>query len=129
MKLFIFLSMMFLHIIDDFVLQSQCLSNLKQKQWWKHNISITDDYEMYKNDYLMALFMHAFSWTFMILLPIAIYNKFNIDILFIVAFILNCMLHFMIDDLKANKKKISLVADQSLHMFQISATALLLLID
>lgn len=129
MKLYICLSMIFLHIIDDFVLQAACLSNLKQKKWWKDHLSITENYEMYKYDYLVALFMHAFSWTFMIMLPIAIYQNFDISLIFVIAFGLNCIIHFLVDDLKANKKLINLQLDQSIHISQILVTALIFLFE
>ena len=75
---FIFTAMIFLHIIDDYVLQAPCLCDLKQKSFWEKNAPQT----MYKNDYIIALIMHAFSWSFMIMLPIAVAKGFNIDINF-----------------------------------------------
>ena len=37
-------------------------------------------------------------------------------------FLVNAAIHAIIDDLKANKKKINLVIDQSLHIIQILIT-------
>lgn len=51
MKAFIFLSMLFCHIIDDYKLQPPLLNALKQKEWWEKNAPD----ELYKHDYLMAL--------------------------------------------------------------------------
>lgn len=54
MKYFIILiTMIFCHIVDDYYLQGW-LASAKQKSWWKKNAP--DD--LYKHDYLMALFMH-----------------------------------------------------------------------
>lgn len=117
-KEFIFIFMIFCHIIDDFVLQAPCLSNLKQKSWWKKNAP--DD--MYKNDYKVALIIHSLSWSFMIMLPIAIYYKFDIHISFLVQMIGNAILHGFVDDIKANKYKITLYTDQMLHIVQIIFT-------
>ena len=40
----------------------------------------------------------------------------------VTIFILNIGVHMIVDDLKANKKKINLIADQSIHLMQIIAT-------
>lgn len=117
----ILLWMIFLHIIDDYNLQGW-LANAKQKQWWTDNAP----QDMYKRDYLMALFMHSFSWAFMIMLPIMIANGFKVNTLFFTVFIVNVFLHCVIDNLKANSKKINLIQDQSLHILQIVLTYILL---
>lgn len=120
MKLIILLTMLFLHIVDDYYLQG-ILAQMKQKSWWKENAPD----ELYKNDYKVALLEHAFSWTFMIMLPITvtmiIQNNY-INTIYIVYFIMNWMLHAVIDHLKANKKTINLVVDQSCHILQIVVT-------
>ena len=55
------------HIIDDFVLQPQILSNLKQKDyWWKIGLGKGK----YKYDYICALLIHSASWSAMISLPL-----------------------------------------------------------
>ena len=59
--------MIFLHVVDDYYLQG-ILAQLKQKSWWEKNAPDP----LYKNDYKVALVTHAFSWTFMIMLPITI---------------------------------------------------------
>lgn len=123
-KEFIFIFMIFCHIIDDFVLQAPCLSNLKQKSWWKKNIP--DD--MYKNDYKVALVVHSLSWSFMIMLPIAIYYKFDIGMDFLIQMIGNAIIHGFVDDIKANKYKITLYTDQMVHMIQIILTFIRFLI-
>ena len=120
--IFIALSMMFCHIVDDYYLQG-CLANLKQKNWWKKNASD----EMYRNDYKMALFCHSFSWSFMIMLPLMIASSFALGWLWI-ALPINCLIHMLVDDAKANRHKINLWQDQSIHFIQISITFALFVI-
>lgn len=51
---------------------------------------------------------------------------FKVSNLFLVLFILNVIIHGLIDDIKANKGKINLVQDQTIHLIQIFITYLLL---
>ena len=115
MEIKILLLMLLCHIIDDFVLQPICLSKLKQKDWWEKHI-----YEnvMYKDDYKMALFIHSMSWSIMISLPIILFIDFP-DYLLFTMFVMNLLIHYYIDDLKANKLSINLMTDQFIHMLQI----------
>lgn len=114
--IFLLLFMLFCHVFDDYFLQG-CLANLKQKKWWEKNAP--DD--KYKYDYLMALGCHAFSWTFSIMLPLAINSGFNLNWFFL-AYPINFIIHYVTDDLKANRGKINLIADQSIHFAQIIIT-------
>ncbi len=118
----IFFLMILCHIIDDFVLQPVCLSNLKQKHWWDEHCHG----KQYKDDYKMALFIHSLSWSIMIHLPI-MYNMFYIfpEILILLSIIINTVIHYIVDDLKANKYKINLVIDQLIHFAQIILTFIL----
>lgn len=77
---------------------------------------------MYKDDYIVALIMHSFSWAFMIMLPIAFAMKFEVSLFYIIALFVNSFIHCVVDDLKANKMKISLFADQIIHVCQIALT-------
>lgn len=113
---YLLIAMVFCHIIDDYVLQG-CLANLKQKDWWSRNAA--DD--LYKHDYLMALFMHAFSWSTSIMIPLFIVTSFNIGWV-LIMFPINIIIHMVVDDLKANRHKINLIADQSIHLGQILLT-------
>lgn len=113
----VLLTMVFLHIVNDFNMQGW-LANAKQKQWWADNASQS----LYKFDYIYALFIHSFSWTFMVMLPILSVLNWAPTIIFYLWFILNTILHAVIDDLKANKRKINLMADQSMHLGQILTT-------
>ena len=124
-KSFIILWMLFNHVFDDYFLQG-CLANLKQEEYWQKNIP-ENFYEFYRDDYLMALLMHSLSWSFMIMLPIAFVMSFNVDLVFVVFFFLNVIFHAVVDDMKANRKTINLVIDQSIHIFQVLFTYLLLL--
>ena len=118
MNLFIILSMIFCHIVDDYYLQGW-LASAKQKKWWEENAP----QKLYNHDYIMALIMHSMSWSFMIMLPIAISMSFNVSILFVIVFILNAIIHALVDNLKANKLQISLITDQLIHLLQIFVTA------
>ena len=120
---FIILSMIFLHIIDDFFLQIPWLATGKQKSMWEEKAPDT----LYKYDYLCALIIHAFSWSFMIMLPVAFSMNFNVTAFFVYILIINMAVHAAIDNLKANKKLINLWIDQIAHLFQIILTALLFL--
>ena len=120
-KMVLLLSMLFFHIVDDYYLQGW-LSSAKQKSWWEKNAPD----KLYKNDYIMALCEHAFSWTFMIMLVPAIYTYFNASDLafklYMFVFCFNWMIHCIIDDCKANKKNINLIQDQLIHIGQIIVT-------
>lgn len=118
MKAFVFIAMIFCHIVDDYYLQG-VLAKMKQKEWWENQEKYTN---LYKFDYIVGLLMHSLSWAFMIMLPIALYLHFKIDWVFGLTFVINAIIHCVIDDLKANKKTINLVLDQSAHIVQICAT-------
>ena len=120
MKLFILLCMIFFHIADDYYLQG-ILASMKQKSWWKNNYPD----KLYKYDYLMALFMHSFSWAFMIMLPPTVYTMIVGATWYPILYVLNLCVHFYVDNLKANKMKINLIQDQCVHMIQIVGTWLL----
>lgn len=120
---FLFLTMIFAHIIDDYNLQGW-LASAKQKSWWENNAPE----KLYKHDYIMALLMHSLSWSFLIMLPLAYYQKFNISLTFCMAFLINAFIHMFVDDLKANRKTISLIIDQVLHLAQIVITAAVFLV-
>ena len=116
MKLFILFLMFFLHIVDDYYLQG-ILAKMKQKKWWKEN---TNDNRC-RYDYIIALLMHAFSWSFLTLMPIVLYLQ-SLYIWLCVALLINTVIHCIVDDLKANKLKINLIADQSIHIIQLIIT-------
>jgi hypothetical protein len=117
-NIFMFLAMIFMHIFDDYCLQG-ILASMKQKSWWQNH----DAYkELYKYDYIVALIMHSFSWSFMVMMPIAFAMSFSITIGFVVILLTNMIVHCVVDDLKANKLKINLIYDQAVHIAQIVIT-------
>ena len=122
-KVLLLLAMIFMHIVDDYYLQGW-LASAKQKSYWEQNAPD----KLYKNDYMMALFMHSFSWTFMIMLIPTIYALIvatNINIVtwaILAFFVLNLCLHMITDDKKANRKEINLIQDQLVHLAQIIFT-------
>ena len=118
--IFLLLLMIFCHIVDDYYLQGW-LASAKQKQWWKENAPQS----LYKYDYLWALLMHSFSWSFMIMLPIFFINGFVVTEQLFAAFAFNIMIHGFTGNLKANEFKINLWVDQLIHMSQIVGTWLL----
>lgn len=124
MRIVLLFTMLFLHLVDDYYLQG-ILAQMKQKSWWEKNAPDP----LYKNDYKVALIEHAFSWTFMIMLPITVLMVINNNILivlWIVAFVVNWIIHGWTDHLKANVHNISLVTDQTTHVCQIIATWVLM---
>ena len=114
--------MIFCHIVDDYNLQGW-LASAKQKKYWQENAPE----KMYEYDYIWALIMHSFSWAFMVMLPIAFTKGFEVGISYLIAFLINLIIHAFIDDLKANKRKINLWTDQVIHLCQITFTAIILL--
>lgn len=121
-KIAILFSMIFCHVVDDYYLQGW-LASAKQKSWWEQNAPG----ELYRYDYIAALFMHSFSWSFMTMLVptiilIIVGAEWNPAIL-----IINLLIHMFVDNLKANKKKINLVQDQVIHLVQIAFTWLILI--
>jgi hypothetical protein len=115
--------MLFCHVLDDYTLQGW-LANGKQKEFWKKNAPDA----MYEYDYIIALIMHSISWSFMIMLPIAIHRSFAVGSGFCIVFILNTICHAIVDNLKANEKVINLWVDQLVHIWQIAVTAFIFLI-
>ena len=123
-KVILLIFMIFFHIWDDFGRQG-ILALMKQKSWWEEQ----KDYKnMYKNDYIIALLVHGFSWTVMIHIPIIfyyLYMSYEINIIHfighIIIFISTWILHCYIDDTKCNQHKINLIIDQTCHLIQIIA--------
>ena len=122
-KILLLFAMIFLHIVDDYYLQGW-LASAKQKSYWEQNAPD----KLYKHDYIMALFMHSFSWAFMIMLVPTIYAltvavSINaVTIMIAIFFVVNLCLHMYTDDQKANKKKINLIQDQLVHLVQVVGT-------
>jgi len=121
----ILVAMFFAHLVDDYYLQGWLASG-KQKSWWEKNAPDP----LYRHDYKMALSCHAMSWSIMISAPIIIYSLYagiNLD-WFLLIIPVNMAIHAVVDDLKANRHKINLIADQSIHFSQILLTWLLFIL-
>ena len=116
----VFILLFLAHCIDDFYIQPMCLTFLKQKKWWKHNTP-PDNYDMYKNDYRMALAIHAFEWSAALSLVLFLFDapEWYITMMFFT----NGVIHYYVDDVKANKLSINLIVDQSIHILQLAFTA------
>lgn len=117
-KVLLFFIMVWLHIVDDYYLQS-ILAQMKQKKWW------TDHKEykpLYKYDYIVALITHAFSWSFTVHIPFMVLYFMNGNInqyVLIFSIIIHTCIHAYVDNLKANKLCINLIVDQLIHMVQL----------
>lgn len=125
--------MIVLHIFADFHLQG-ILADMKQKSWWEEQeykiIKKKKDYGdgiewIYYMDYIPALWLHAFEWSFIICIPLLWFIGFDWSIF--VALIINTMLHAYIDHLKCNTLQINLIQDQLLHFAQIILTLTMVL--
>lgn len=115
MQFLILLCMIFAHIVDDFYLQG-ILAKMKQKQWWEENAPNA----LYKHDYIIALIIHAISWSCMIMAPAILFKLPNVNLLMIIIlFIFNVVIHANVDNQKANMHKINLIQDQLIHLGQI----------
>lgn len=125
----VLLAMVFLHFIADFQVQG-ILAKMKQRGWWERQ---TENYEesMYRNDHKAALIAHAFEWTFMVMIPV-FYDMYYVCydysakskegiFICIALFAWNVLVHYIIDNLEANKHKISLMKDQIGHIIQVVA--------
>ncbi len=98
------------------------MSELKQKKFWQENAPN----KLYRYDWLIALIEHGFSWTFMIMLPITysmIQSTQSVNIVtYIIVFVINTIIHSVVDDLKCNRFKINLLIDQGIHIIQVIVT-------
>lgn len=125
----ILMFMLFLHVIDDFHLQG-CLATLKQKKYWyeeceklaKHeDTGMIHWIELFGHDWIPSLLMHAFQWSFVVMLPIFFAQK-TMSTAYIIALFSNTIFHAIVDHFKCNELKINLIIDQTLHIIQIMIT-------
>ena len=119
----IFLLMVFCHVIEDFHVQG-ILADLKQRMWWKDNVTQKGFGHRYDKDYLAALLIHGFEWSFFVHIPVMYFI--NFDPIVCISIIINAIIHAIIDDLKCNRLKLNLWQDQILHLTQIAATSVIL---
>ena len=122
MKILILFIILYLHIYDDYYAQG-ILASMKQREWWEKqytgSIANKD-----KQRELYGRAEHAFSWAFITHLPYLIMVVINPALvpLYIISVIVNTVIHAIVDNTKANKKKINLITDQSIHFGQILVT-------
>lgn len=120
-KLLTLLLMFALHIFADFHLQG-LLIDMKQKNWWSKQLMSfkPSEKQKYRNDHFVALLFHSFEWTFIFMLPVFFTEASITSIL--VAFIINMLIHAIVDEMKCNMMLINLIQDQIYHIFQIIIT-------
>lgn len=109
----LFAMMLFCHAIEDFHVQG-ILANLKQAKWWNKYF---EDFEPYNKDYIIALLIHGFEWSFFVHIPLMWFIGFTPAVC--ISLFVNALLHSYIDDLKCNKEVTNLKQDQILHIVQI----------
>lgn len=115
MTALIFLAMLFLHVLADFNLQG-VLAKMKQKRWWAKR-------DGGKYDYITALIIHGYSWSFMVHIPFALLiflleTSLHIPTL-AMSIIVHAALHAIIDHEKANSRWFNLTEDQIFHVVQL----------
>ena len=111
--------MMLGHLVADYTLQGW-LADGKQESWWR-KICGGEIPNKYKHDYIAALVCHSLYWSIFICAPFYASGH------FLSAIVLNTGIHAVVDDLKANRKKLNLVQDQLIHFLQISLTFVVLM--
>ena len=111
--LFVLFLMLFMHYVADWIVQTDKIAHFKQKDKWE---KYDNKYEF---DYLVVLELHSFSWSFCVFTPLLLMEHNYAIILYLIIMTINNIIHFIIDDLKANKKKINLFEDQIMHCLQI----------
>ena len=112
---FILILMILGHLIADYSLQGW-LAQAKQKSYW-------EQYDKkYQADYIPALMCHATMWGIMIFIPLVWFDIDYVSGWVWLTLPINIAIHYVVDDLKANKKIINLWQDQLLHFIQILTT-------
>lgn len=118
--IFVFVLMVLLHIISDYLVQNEFMAKYKQKINWK---SCIDEDKKYRYDYVVVLLIHSLSWSIITFFPILfLYKSMPIYLTLVIC---NYLVHSIIDNMKANLLCINLITDQVLHLLQIITTLLL----
>lgn len=117
MSEFTLFCMIAMHIIADYCLQG-ILADMKQKSWWNENAPD----KLYNHDWIMALIMHSFFWSFCIMLPIYVAYGYTWNGKMTMFLVVNILSHMYIDNEKANNHSMNLIIDQIFHMIQIMWT-------
>ena len=113
----VFLACLFAHYIADYILQTNFVARFKCKETW----ALEYPQAIYRNDYKAMLVVHSLSWSIVTFLPLYLMVNNNAK-LYLGVIVINTIIHYIVDDLKANKKKISLIVDQLIHLIQILLT-------
>ena len=101
------------HLLADYPLQGW-LAQAKSKSYWENADKRN------KHDYIAALVCHCVMWGILVFLPLTFFcDEFG---LFWLVLPINIAIHYIVDDLKANRKAINLWQDQLIHLAQILAT-------
>ena len=106
--------MVLLHVMEDFHIQGR-MADMKQKAFWKPYG------EMYARDHIPVLLLHGFEWSMFVSLPILITSWSSVSAGFMAVVVANGLIHSLVDHLKCNSLKLSLVQDQAIHITQIVA--------
>lgn len=108
--------MLLAHLVADYTLQG-CLAQLKQKAWWMAQMNDVKPTKRakYKHDYIVALICHSLYWSLIVCFPLVEANS----PLYATMSFAQAVVHFVIDDAKANRGLLNLVQDQVLHGLQI----------
>lgn len=116
-----------LHLLADFNLQG-ILADMKQERWWNKQIDkllsagrIPRHFHpyRYKDDYLVALWIHALMWSIITFGMLALIVS---PIALSIIILVNAAIHAIIDDCKANMYLINLEQDQIMHLVQVAVT-------
>jgi hypothetical protein len=110
--------MFLLHFFADFNLQIGAgLDKFKQWRWWREQIPARKEAEwnQYKNDYKVALWIHSFQWALVTCLPLAMCR----GMVYVVSVLAHASAHYIVDDVKANYMRINLIQDQTMHAIQV----------
>ena len=123
--LIILLSMMFCNIISNFYVQGS-LAQIKQKAWWEDICSVESKF---RYDYKVALIIQSFLWCFFIHIPLILHIRYcgwtYNEELFLVVYVVNWIIHTIIDDFKSNRHKLNLITSQTLYLMQVVITWIL----
>lgn len=110
--------MFLLHFFADFNIQIGArLDKFKQWRWWRKQIPAEkeEEWNMYKNDYKVALWCHSLQWSLVTCLPLVPCG----GSAYMISSLFHAGAHYIVDDLKANPRLINLVQDQSIHAIQV----------
>lgn len=114
----VLLLMLAMHVIEDFHLQGR-MADMKQRSWWSQYP------EMYDRDYIAVLILHGMEWSVLVSLPLLLVTGLDMPPAVVLAIVANGLIHAYVDDLKANRLRIDLITDQTVHIIQMLAVLLL----